>query len=556
MTASTLLHWGEPREVFVPRKNQTYWVRSSFPTPEFWALYRDKKEELRSLGISPAKDEETGAWTINWWSNIGPDKTKEQLSVIPSFTLPDSIAGRLRSYQIEPTGMAVASLLQEGTCAYLEAWDLGTGKSFSSVAVALAMNRKLLVLSRKAAIPAWVKIATEHFGMPREHVTVINPEAVRTGRTPLGKWVVPAGKRKEHWEWNTDLLKDTLLVFDEVHNYGGIETKNSMMLAAVRDQKLKALLLSATTSNTPVRLWAIGYVLGLHSKDDFFPWLYRHGCSNGEYGPQFTCGLDWYTIKKTEVGAAELEKRQDHVMGTINKAIFTMAKGYRVRKMDIPDFPETEIIPVALDFSETKKINAIYRDMAAALEELDVRDLNNPKARECMMRARQKTELLKVPDIVDEVLNGIEEGMSVAVFVSFKDTVKVLCEKLKTDCCIGGGQPAAVRERFIDGFQADRERKIITNIQAGGESISLHDIRGRYPRLAIISPSFWAETIIQALGRVQRDGGLSKSVQKILFALGTIEEDAYNNFIRKQSRIDVFNNAHITDRDLQLGVTA
>ena len=69
-------------------------------------------------------------------------------------------------------------------------------------------------------------------------------------------------------------------------------------------------------------------------------------------------------------------------------------------------------------------------------------------------------------------------------------------------------------------FRSDRIPCAVLNISAGGVGISLH---GERQRLSLISPSWSAIELIQTVGRVRRAGG-SHSVQKILFASGTVEE--------------------------------
>ena len=78
---------------------------------------------------------------------------------------------------------------------------------------------------------------------------------------------------------------------------------------------------------------------------------------------------------------------------------------------------------------------------------------------------------------------------------------------------IVGGQNANVRQRDIDDFNADKKRIMVINIKAGGVGISLHDLHGKHARASIISPNFSAFELVQALGRVWRQGGLTKSYQ-------------------------------------------
>ena len=51
--------------------------------------------------------------------------------------------------------------------------------------------------------------------------------------------------------------------------------------------------------------------------------------------------------------------------------------------------------------------------------------------------------------------------------------------------------------------------------QAGGTGLSLHDVNGEHPRVSLISPSFSAIDLKQALGRIHRAGAKSPAVQKL-----------------------------------------
>jgi hypothetical protein len=87
---------------------------------------------------------------------------------------------------------------------------------------------------------------------------------------------------------------------------------------------------------------------------------------------------------------------------------------------------------------------------------------------------------------------------------------------------------------------------IVCNIASGGVGVSLHDTRGRYARLALISPNYSAIQLRQTLGRVWRQGGKTKSIQKIIFAAGTIEERACDAVRSKLQNLALLNDGDLT----------
>lgn len=143
--------------------------------------------------------------------------------------------------------------------------------------------------------------------------------------------------------------------------------------------------------------------------------------------------------------------------------------------------------------------------------------------------------------------DGIENGMSVVVFLNFTETLNAISKRLNTKCIVNGIVKDVDRQRNIDDFQSDKERVILVNIAAGGAGLSLHDLHGKYPRLSLISPSYSAVQMRQATGRVWRDGAKSKSVQKIVFVSNTVEEKVCESVNRKLDNLDLLNDGDMSD---------
>jgi hypothetical protein len=82
---------------------------------------------------------------------------------------------------------------------------------------------------------------------------------------------------------------------------------------------------------------------------------------------------------------------------------------------------------------------------------------------------------------------------------------------------------------------------MIANIKAGGVGISLHDINGVHPRVSLISPTQSATNLIQVLGRIHRSGGKTKSLQRIIFAANTPEDDISRMLFKKLANLSLLN---------------
>jgi hypothetical protein len=61
---------------------------------------------------------------------------------------------------------------------------------------------------------------------------------------------------------------------------------------------------------------------------------------------------------------------------------------------------------------------------------------------------------------------------------------------------------------------------MIANIKAGGTGVSLHDLHGNYPRVAIHFPTWSSIDFKQALGRIYRANAKSDARQIIVYCGG------------------------------------
>ena len=66
---------------------------------------------------------------------------------------------------------------------------------------------------------------------------------------------------------------------------------------------------------------------------------------------------------------------------------------------------------------------------------------------------------------------AMENGMSIVLFMNFKDSIDALAERLKTKCIIDGRNKPKERQANIDAFQKDKKRVIIVNAQEWAVSV-------------------------------------------------------------------------------------
>jgi superfamily II DNA or RNA helicase len=397
----------------------------------------------------------------------------------------------------------------------LDSSETGTGKTVCGAEVARRANCNVLVVCPKAVIPSWKRELSER-GVVAE---VVNYEKLRAGNTPHGKW------RNKQWVWE---IPRSLIIFDEAHKCSGTSTKNAKMLIEAKSRHA-VLMLSATIASSPLQMRAAGWLLGAHMLGNFWQWCFKYGCVKNRWnGVEFVGG-------------------QSHIEAIAEQIAHRCA---RMTAAELAEhFTETQIITEPLQFGD--EIESIYNEMErelADLEEKSKSDSTNESAAALVaqLRARQRVELFKVPVIVDLVKDLLDENKSVAVFVNFQQTLEALQQKLSC-VVVNGKQTADEREYAINAFQTDQVRTIVCNTAAGGVGISLHDVTGKYPRAAIISPDWNEKNILQVIGRVHRAGGKTPSLQRILFAAGTVEESVEKSVRRKISLLKTLNEKSTCD---------
>lgn len=431
------------------------------------------------------------------------------------------------------------SLFLNGVAADLS--ETGTGKTYVSAWVAKNLNVPIVVVCPKVVKRTWEGVLA-NFGI-KAHV-VVNYEKLMRGNT---KFLTFKNGRDDNASfYELHFPKDSLVILDEVHKCKGWNSKNSDFLIALRQQRYKTLLLSATAATNPMEMKSFGFATLLHNLIDFKKFIVDCGAyRTGRFG---AFGID-LTSKNTQAA-----------MRNIHTALFdtTNIASRMTRDMFGSIFPDNRVIADCFDMgSNTDKIQRVYDLMEAEIAALEENSNNySEHIFAIMTKARRLAELLKVPTMVEMMEDLYDEGISPVCFVNYTDTVEAIEKKLLRNpkmsnqiAKIVGGQTNKQRNNDIDDFQNNVKRVMIANLSAGNAGISLHDLKGNAPRHSLISPSFSAIHLVQALGRIHRAEGKTPCIQKVVFAAGTIEEHACR---RVQARID--NIDQLNDGDLTSGI--
>jgi superfamily II DNA or RNA helicase len=385
-----------------------------------------------------------------------------------------------------------------------DASDTGCGKTYIALWAVKEYAHPFMIVCPKSVIPKWKELCCE---MGLSPIVILNIEKLKRS-----KYLANFGKGSYVWT----AAPGTLIVFDEVHQAGGIKTANAAILYATRAAKLPVIALSATIANSPLRLRALGYLLGLFpSWYGFWPWALSHGAE--EVTLMNWQGGSPHPVKTVQF-IPEHRVAQEGVR-KIHEEIFTSGKGYRLRSGESPGFPDNRVIVERLSFDKTTDIRKAYSEIEKKVSEAGKIVVSQ------IIELQQQIELLRLPDL-SEMVQTLSEEHSVVVFLNFRESVHKLRNALGSTpaSVIIGEQNETERECERKSFQGNATKVCLCTFGAGGLGLDLHDLAGR-PRISIINPTWSAVQLTQALGRIHRAGSLSPAVQKLIYAAGTVEED-------------------------------
>jgi superfamily II DNA or RNA helicase len=543
-----MLEWTAPRQV--GRK----WTRMAGDlTDDFWDLWRDYKDEIKALGIRIFRRDDDGPFVATWASEDDPGpriatSTADVEPITIQTALRCPVAAQrwyLRPYQND----AYFTLLQAvraGVEFLLDASDAGMGKTWNALELMRQLRINFGVVCPSNVVTKWTNTAIDTpFQLEPEFV--LSYDKLRSGRTDYVTREHRIWRKKKITEFTWNTCDRVALIFDEIHMCAGNDSLNAKLLkAAIDNPHCLVLGASATASNSPLDMRTIGYGLELHGYADWFQWCKKMGCRPGPFG-----GLIFNTGMNAKRGPTPNQLRARRKLLEIHAHIFP-ERGTRIQKALVADqLPENLIMADTIDLAEDDP------RIQAALTEIDQKeeaDEEKAYAKEHVVsdltlntRARQRTELLKLPGLFEKMLALRAEGNSVIVFLNYTQSIEILGTWLKEPFArFVGGLTRKQQDEERGSFQSNEKRFILCQTDAGSASIDLDDTDGNFPRCSLISPGYSARQLIQALGRPHRGPTTkSKVMQWILFAAATVEERACRIVQHKLNNISLINDGDL-----------
>ena len=398
------------------------------------------------------------------------------------------------------------------------AFDLsgtGAGKTYIAAHLAKWRGGPAYIICPKALIPQWQKVWSLAELTP---AGIMNIERAKRGHGPIQK-------TGSSWQWS--LAPGTLVIFDEVHGYGGKKTGNAAILAATRAARLPVLGLSATLANNPLRLRAIGLLMNwFPTWGAFWPWALEHGAERGTIcARQRMRNGKYRVVVRNVVNFNPASQVAATGLAKINKLLYDEpVRASRLVPANIPGFPKNIVMTEPFRFSQ--KVVEAYQELGQLVSEAVAEGEVVQLA--AIIKLRQHAEELKAGELSGTIEDHMEEG-GVVIVVNFIRTADVLIRRFNgLDPAVITGQNRKFgvsddREAQRLKFQSNKTPLCIVTFDAGGVGLDLQDLYG-VPRQSILFPTWSARALVQALGRISRADALSPAVQHIMYAAGTVED--------------------------------
>lgn len=430
---------------------------------------------------------------------------------------------KLQNWQV-PLAERQTDILRRERC-FLSSACTGSGKTYLAAQTIRDLGMKTLVVAPKISLTQWRRVLEGMGAMPFVEA-VVNPEALITSR------------RQKLYDadlgWSTD---SKFLVWDEIHrSCSGEKSKSTKALARWCNKahpENKVLAMSATPFESPLKLRALGYLMGFHKFVDasWYDFLRKNGCSLTSRG-----GRSHLEFTKDKLRSAAIMRKLRGAMGD---------RFMSITPDQIPGFPEESKEVVLVDLAKEDH-DALVR----AYEEMPER-IREPSRDEMVkvLRLRQQAEFCKAGALAEMAANYVEDGNSVFICVNFVDARLRIQEALGKAgvqfASIYGGQPERERQAGIEAFQRNEVHVMVGMAAACSVALSLHDERHERPRVSLISPGYSAAEFSQALGRIRRVGG-TFATQKVVMAADSVEEKVGRTIERKMDNL-----AALTDADFE-----
>jgi superfamily II DNA or RNA helicase len=446
---------------------------------------------------------------------------------------------QLRDHQKKAVA-AVRAALDAGRTGFLNADDVGLGKTIETWAAALEMEdaETVLIVCPLAVVAHWRR-TIQWMGDRGKRIVVINYDRLKKLFEVPAEIAPSAGPRRKRKTRKVRSAKGIarygeaysfdLIIWDESHKLRNVDAARSKLSLRLNAEAGFVMWLSATAGQNPLELAYLAPLLaertGARASDlkDYERWCQVQGIGvvRGAYGKWHWRG-DSKDPKQREAADDDLE--------TMRSILFEgpVPAGIRRSPTDIAGWPEINriLLPVALDPQDRAMYGKLWDEFR---NELGLEASGKSSSRNALvarLRFRQKASLLRTAATVDLATELLDQGLQVAISVCFKETMSVLQDALRHQgyavAELHGDMTGPDKERQRMAFQQGKAPVCVYTVEEG---ISLH--QGEYNdarRANLIHDLRWSAIQMKQIeGRTHRDGRFSQ----VYWMLGedTVEEE-------------------------------
>lgn len=499
-------------------------------------------------------------------------------------------------------GKCIFDAYRTGWAGFLEADKTGLGKTLSTLTgLAYIISKdprfgegkrlpKLLVVCPKRVIPVWRNTLRAYplAGM-KMRVMVTNyqslkkliqpPKEAHTKKKQRTKDRLIATKGKPRVAWD-------FVIFDESHYLKNYPSSTTSLMAArvaqldepyTRGKSPFVISATATPGATPLNFATMAPWLAplLSDKEDakavtpdgWGAFLQDIGfaVSEGKVGwnwavlPFYGKDADDPKIRRAyELKYREVKAKQREDAGRIGQALKSEGAPFIMRSpKDIAGWPEQQIIPLPIALDQEGR--ATYKEAWARFRDF----LRLPPAKQDSqakmveaLRYRQKSSMLKVKDLSEQVIEWVEEGNQVYVSCEFIETLEKYGEALEKAGIPYVTTTGATKDVEVPRlqFQKGKAKVVLSTLLEG---VSFHS-KEQLPdgTLATAAPRITLMQDLrqnnlsneQAFGRCHRDG--ENSLLYIPFFADTVDERIIASFTNKTANMKKMTGSSDEDAEL------
>jgi SWI/SNF-related matrix-associated actin-dependent regulator 1 of chromatin subfamily A len=550
LNLETLAQWGPPERLqtkFGPRIKR---AAKTMP-PDFWDLWRGHKEALKAAGLSPSKDQATGAWSLTWWQPLPAEEQAERAANLEaskaeaadvSIPLTDWARDNSKDYfpfQKAGIGTAVVRLRPFTAAApgrgVLFGDEMGLGKTLQGIGVVNLMPQVHTVLLE---VPSSLKInwrneigkwlardfyvtildGTKPIAGLMAHLVTMSYDVriVVVNYDILHAWVPELST--VHWD---------LRMRDEAHKLKNPKARRTIAaMAVVPTYKIDI-------TGTPIpNVVMEGY--GLFSDLDpvefgnqrQFKSRYAYSTANlGELQQRLRSTILIRRLKRDVLKELPAKMRQ-----VIELPVTEATRAVLAAELAAANVHEARLseLKAAVELAKVSESQEQYEAAVAALRE-GVRVAFTEIA-----LVRHATAVAKIPDVIRHVESIVEEGLKVVVFAYHRDVIQAIRDHFGA-AFIWGGMSNEAKEAQKDRFMTDPACMVfVGQYEAAGVGHTL-TVSSRF----VAAELEWVPgNMSQAEDRIHRIGQEERCLFQHLVLEGSLDATMARRLVAKQDVID------------------